>query len=369
MTTVIEGDVVTETCVILPPSKEEKLRSLSQLSPEQQVDEVTTMLVQSNAGLLVAIAAQDLPGICEAKAKAATIAEIAKQLRMGKDMQLNAAEFVRRAERGLGVELRGGQERGEVETEAEMRARRAVEAVASREKKAGRSTNYESVDRKPSESDYLTGNERHGSGATKGGSVFDMVDGVSDDQFEEALAEARDEGNLSRANVARKAKAKAEATQPIVDITDEHRAAFEKFAAENTSPFSVTVLTRIAKAAFSVEKSDSVVRLARRLYVELPAGKVSISAAFKKIQAADANADEPAPETKDEPTQANKKRVTKHTSTEMLVNIDGMLQGIVESIQFITPAEIDAAENVATVRSIRNSVGSIRKLLKELENG
>lgn len=36
-----------------------------------------------------------------------------------------------------------------------------------------------------------------------------MTDGVSDEQFEEALTQAREEGNLSRANVARKAKSKA----------------------------------------------------------------------------------------------------------------------------------------------------------------
>ncbi|SHR20707.1 hypothetical protein [Mycobacteroides abscessus] len=90
-------------------------------TPDQQVDHVTELLVQSNVGLLVAIAAQDLPGIAEAKRKAATIQEIAKQLRMANDMQLHATEFVRRAERGLGVAIRDGQASGAVETVDEAR--------------------------------------------------------------------------------------------------------------------------------------------------------------------------------------------------------------------------------------------------------
>lgn len=83
-------------------------------TPDQQVDHVTELLVQSHVGLLVAIAAQDLPGIVEVKAKAAGIEKIAKQLHISKEMQSHATEFVRRAERGLGVAIREGQDRGEV---------------------------------------------------------------------------------------------------------------------------------------------------------------------------------------------------------------------------------------------------------------
>ena len=199
--TVIEGEVVVDNApAILPPSKDEKVQELARLSPEQQVEQVTEMLVHSHAGLLVAIAAQDLPGIAVAKQRAATIAEIAKQVRMGKDMQLNAAEFCRRAERGLGVAIREGQSMGEVETRDEGRARGHLvrDDLLGDTKKV-----------KPRPTDYAAPDE-----LSRG--IYPVTDGVSDEQFEEAIAEAKAEGNLSRANVARKTKAKAEesATSP-----------------------------------------------------------------------------------------------------------------------------------------------------------
>lgn len=196
--TVIEGEVVDgQVLDVLPPSRDEKLAAMSRMTPEQQVDHVTELLVHSHAGLLVAIAAQDLPGIAEAKQKAATIQEITKQLRMGKDMRLHADEFVRRAERGLGVAIREGQERGEV-------------AGVGGDRKSG-SSKSDLI----SPHDLATRAELHGGGNDPGTGIYGMTDNVSDEAFEEALAEARAEGNLSRANVARKAKAKAQRKEPI----------------------------------------------------------------------------------------------------------------------------------------------------------
>lgn len=200
--TVIEGEVVVDNApAILPPSKDEKVQELARLSPEQQVEQVTEMLVHSHAGLLVAIAAQDLPGIAVAKQRAATIQEIAKQVRMGKDMQLNAAEFCRRAERGLGVAIREGQANGTVETTSEGKSRGP----------AIRDHRVDSVMIKPKPSDFANATELSGNNS----GIYHLTDGVNERQFEEALAEAKAEGNLSRANVARKAKAKAQ--ESVVD--------------------------------------------------------------------------------------------------------------------------------------------------------
>lgn len=187
----------------LPSPVEEKVSAMQRWTPDQQIDHVTELLVQSNVGLLVAIAAQDLPGIAEAKRKAATIQEIAKQLRMANDMQLHAAEFVRRAERGLGVGIREAQARGEVETCNEGKARGSLvrDQVVT----------YDKV--KPKPTDFAS---KHELTNTHGG-IYDLADGVSDEQFEEAITEARAEGNLSRANVARKCKDKAQAAREVVD--------------------------------------------------------------------------------------------------------------------------------------------------------
>jgi len=106
---------------------------------------------------------------------------------------LNAAEFLRRAERGLGVAIREGQERGEVETKHDATVRAALICK-------GTKSSEDFVQQRVS--DLLTKTESTG-GRSSDFSVFALTDGVSDEQFAEALAEAKDEGNLSRANVAR----------------------------------------------------------------------------------------------------------------------------------------------------------------------
>ncbi|WP_052624927.1 hypothetical protein [Mycobacteroides abscessus] len=163
---------------------EEKVSAMQRWTPDQQIDHVTELLVQSNVGLLVAIAAQDLPGIAEAKRKAATIQEIAKQLHISKEMQSHAAEFVRRAERGLGVGIREAQARGEVETCNEGKARGSLvrDQVVT----------YDKV--KPKPTDFAS---KHELTNTHGG-IYDLADGVSDEQFEEAITEARAEGKLRK---------------------------------------------------------------------------------------------------------------------------------------------------------------------------
>ncbi|WP_212554182.1 hypothetical protein [Tsukamurella paurometabola] len=196
---------------ILPSDVRSKVAALAPLDVESQTRAVTVMLSHARTGLLAAIAAHDIRGIVEFKAKAAGIAEVAKQVRLGKEMQLDAAEFVRRAERGLGVAIREGQERGEIETTAEARSRAARE----RDCRLGRSKTFNDFDPKPKPTDFADKVELRGNGD---GNIYGMTDGINDEQFEEAIAEAKEEGNLSRANVARKAKAKA-GKDRVIDLS------------------------------------------------------------------------------------------------------------------------------------------------------
>lgn len=267
---------------VLPPDIETKVGALRTLDGAAQAAAVTAMLSHSRTGLLAAIAAHDLPQIVEWKAKGAAIQEIAKQVRLGRELQLDAAEFVRRAERGLGVAVREGQSRGEIATRSDGGWPAHTCASSGQVKK-------------PSPEQFATKAELSGSTPSRPG-IYAMTDGVSDEQFEDAIAEARNEGNLSRANVARKAKAKATA---VIDADD-------------------------------------------------PLIDAEVEAA---------------------PVAKPKKRLTKHDSTEMLTNIAGMLGGVVEAIRFMHPNDIDAAQARPTIENIRQSIGAVRKLLKEIENG
>ncbi len=187
------------TALAITSNVEAKVAELQPLDGPSQGAAVTALLDQARFGLRVAIAAQDLHRIVEWKAKAVAVQEVARQLQLGKDMQLDATEFVRRAERGLGVAIREGQAQGVVETidEARIRAGKARHSAPGSQPLA----------EKPRPIDYAKPSDLSGSGAGPG--IYDLTDEVSDEVFEEAIAEAREEVNLSRANVARKAKSKA----------------------------------------------------------------------------------------------------------------------------------------------------------------
>lgn len=277
---------------VLPPDVQTKVTALSTLDGQAQATAVTAMLAHSRTGLLTSIAAQNLPQVVEWKAKGAAIQEIAKQVRLGKDIQLDAAEFVRRAERGLGVAIREGQARGEITSRANHDNHKNQWSSAQ-EGQPFLCT--------PKPTDFATASEL----SDKRGGIYDLADDVTDLQFEEALSEARAEAEaannggfyaMGRSNVARKCK---------------------------------------AKATEAVDDSDSAAEADPQPQPEVPA----------------------------------KKRLTKHDSTEMLANINGMLNGIVEALPFIDPADIDIVVNRVVIENMRQSMNRIRALLKAVENG
>jgi hypothetical protein len=197
-----ERNVDRAIAVVNDAPVEAQLDFLRPLPPDQQMRGVTLLLSNTRTGLLVAIAAHDLPGIVEGKARASAIQEIAKQLRLSREIQDDATEFVRRAERGLGVAIRKGQSNGEINGVGNHDNRgngfrRGCLTSPSKKRPTDFATNAE-----------LQGANRPGEG------IYAMTDGVTDEQFDQAIAEARAEGNLSRANVARKAKAKAKPPEP-----------------------------------------------------------------------------------------------------------------------------------------------------------
>jgi hypothetical protein len=109
-----------------------------------------------------------------------------------KDAQLAAAEIVRRAERGIGVAIRRGQQNGEMAKRGDGRGHGAAGVH-------GGNLNDRYDDHLASPGSFF----RHGD---ERADTYAMTDGVSDADFEDALGEAKAEGNLSRANVVRKTR-------------------------------------------------------------------------------------------------------------------------------------------------------------------
>jgi hypothetical protein len=128
----------------------------------------------------------DIDQIAELKSQAEAVRVYTIQKQLGKDAQLAAAEIVRRAERGIGLAIRKGQEEGSVIRRGGPRGSKHADSV---------------FDPRPV-TDFATHGELNGHGSTTG--IYAMTDGIPDEDFENAVTEAKAEGNLSRANVVRK---------------------------------------------------------------------------------------------------------------------------------------------------------------------
>lgn len=218
--------------------------------PAERMIEVCT---RAKEWLSLALDSNDIEQIAEVKSQAEALRVYAIQKQIGKDAELSAQELVRRAERGIGVAIRLGQERGEIETQQEARTR----AVRVREVNQGRGDQIDDVDLipKPKPTDFADKDELSNG-------IYFVTDDVPEEMFDEAIEEAKKEKNLSRANVVRKVKAK----KVPVDQPDRLTQISEMAAEGHNS-------RQIAK---EVGVSDEYVRkLAREYDIEITADKLT----------------------------------------------------------------------------------------------
>lgn len=162
------------------------VNDLDRLDPQSREVAVTSMLSEARQWLAHAVEATEPKRISEFKAFMATVAETTKQLNLSKDIQLDALEMVRRAERGVGKAIRQGQKEGTV-------ARRGQTKTAG----------LDGVDNAIMLPTELASRPELNAGGGNPG-IYDLTDEVSDDEFEAALDAAKGEKNVSRANVVRK---------------------------------------------------------------------------------------------------------------------------------------------------------------------
>lgn len=150
---------------------------------------VELALTRAKEWLVQCVDHGDIESIVELKSQAEAIRAYTVQKQLGKDTELNAQEIVRRAERGLGLAIRKGQAEGTV-------AKPGASHFQGNQWTRGETNDVGST---TSPLRYFQNDsEREGS--------YAVTDGVADDQFEQAIEEAREEKNLSRANVVRKVK-------------------------------------------------------------------------------------------------------------------------------------------------------------------
>ena len=145
---------------------------------------------RAKAWLREALEHGEIEQIAEIKSQAEAVRVYTAQKQLGKDAQLAAAEIVRRAERGIGVAIRRGQQNGQI-------ARRGDRGSRGAPGVHGGNPGDRRGDHLGSPGSFF----RHGD---ERADAYAMTDGVSDADFEDALGEAKAEGDLSRANVVRK---------------------------------------------------------------------------------------------------------------------------------------------------------------------
>ncbi|HEV8275674.1 MAG TPA: hypothetical protein VGQ26_08255 [Streptosporangiaceae bacterium] len=151
---------------------------------------VVAACAQAKAWLEEALARGGIEQIAEIKSQAEAVRVYTAQKQLGRDAQLAAAEIVRRAERGIGLAIRRGQRNGQIARRGDRGSRGAPGVHGGNP-----------GDRRGDHLGSPAGFFRHGD---ERADAYAMTDGVGDADFENALGEAKAEGNLSRANMVRK---------------------------------------------------------------------------------------------------------------------------------------------------------------------
>ena len=173
------------------------VQQVKHLPQQQQEMAVSMYLEQAKERLTEALHRTGPETVASIKAEVATAAEATKQLGLSKEIRDDAAEMVRRAEYTLGKAIRKGQDEGTV---ARKGAR--PNGISPHERNghpvAGHipDPNLSSL---PSPTSFVSGDQERTE-------IYAMSDGVTEEEFEEVLTEAREEGSVSRANIVRKVK-------------------------------------------------------------------------------------------------------------------------------------------------------------------
>jgi hypothetical protein len=165
---------------------------------------------RAKAWLTEALEHGEIDQIAELKSQADAVRVYTAQKQLGKDAQLAAAEIVRRAERGIGLAIRRGQHNGQI---ARRGDRGGCGAPGVRGGDPG-ATRGEHLD---SPAGFFRNDKERAD-------CYAMADGVSDADFENALGQAKGDGDLSRANVVRNIRQRhghpPVSGGPVTDPTD-----------------------------------------------------------------------------------------------------------------------------------------------------
>jgi hypothetical protein len=278
--------------------------------------------------------------IAEIKSQAEAVRVYTVQKQLGVDAQLAATEIVRRADRGIGIAVRRGQESGEIRKPHENNGPRSDYT---------RSGKPVHVDLGNDESKVSPGGKTSpafyaGTGQSRA-DIYAMTDGVSDEEFEDVLAEAKAEQNLSRNNVVgkiRQRKARQERAaasrddgEQVPEPRDRSSAAaarraelIGRWAGEGSTSRQIAGLLGI--------RDDAVRRIAREHAICIRADEI-----VGRTRRPDSN------------------RIVRETASA--------LEGLAMGAELVNPSDLDKAEVPGWAGSITASLRALSQLAKTLK--
>jgi hypothetical protein len=249
----------------------------------------------------------DIEQIVELKSQAEAIRVYTAQKQLGKDAELSAAEVVRRAERGIGLAIRKGQEAGEIRKRCENGGR----------------TEYRERHEHLAPEENKVSPKAFVANTSEGVAIYAVTDDVSDEQFESAIEQAKDEGNLSRANVVRKVR---NITGP--ETPAERRAKIAELAGQGYS--SPQISERIGILPVTVR------RIAREESVEIPADLAT-------------------------------SKTRRHDSNRIARETVHALEGLAIGVNLIDPDDLDRREIHDWASSLTSSIRVLNRLVKQMK--
>ena len=261
---------------------------------------------------------------CKSQAEAVRVYTMSKQL--GRDAQLSATEIVRRAERGIAVAIRRGQQAGMIARRGERGSRGAAGVHGgnpgdTRGDHLGSSASF-----------FRHGSERAG--------AYAMTDGVPEADFEKAVAEAKAEGNLSRANLVRKIR--------------------ERHGQDTGGPG-----TPVPDPA---DRSPEAAQARRDLIARLAAGRLTSRQIAAQLQITDQRLREIVREHGIAiPADAVAGRGRRIDSTRIVRETAHALEGLVMGIELADPAELDPASAAEWAASIARSTRSLARFARQIK--
>jgi hypothetical protein len=299
---------------------------------------VVQTLERAKSWLATALDHGDIDRIVELKATGEAIRVYVMSKQLGKDAELSAAEIVRRAERGIGLAVRRGQDAGVIR----RKARHGVHDMNSMSPLDVLGVGQQITD------------------------TYALADDITAEMFEAALSDARTDRNMSRANLVRRVRAKRDAQSAkeaaAAPAGGAWESAWEGQPARSTEPDLWVPDPRDNTAAAIAQRRHLIAHYAANAYTSWQIAEVTgLTRKVVRTRAKELGIELTADNALGTRTRKgiDSNRIVRETAS----TLDGIAMGVgLVDVEDLDPAEIDD-----WVRSLSTSIRALNRLIKQMK--